>query len=53
MINEELFKILACPVCHGPVKNETGKIICEKCRLFFPLEDDIPVMLKEKARPLT
>jgi len=27
-------------------------LICEACRLLYPIRDDIPVMLIEEAKPL-
>jgi uncharacterized protein YbaR (Trm112 family) len=29
-----------------------GEIVCRKCRLVYRIEDDIPVMLVDEARPL-
>jgi uncharacterized protein YbaR (Trm112 family) len=49
---DELMKILACPKCKGDVKlkRDENKIICNSCRLKFPiLKGDIPDMLIEDA----
>ena len=54
MISKELLEILACPKCKGPVEltgNGDG-LICESCRLFYEIRDDIPVMLIDEARKL-
>ncbi|BDG08151.1 Trm112 family protein [Anaeromyxobacter paludicola] len=50
----ELKEILACPRCKGELAfhEEQGEIHCERCRLVYPIRDDIPVMLIEEARPL-
>ena len=50
-ISKELLDIMACPKCKGDIKYDGSKyIICEKCRLKFPvLEGDIPDMLIEDA----
>jgi len=51
-VNKELLDIMACPKCKGDIiyKEKENKIICEKCRLKFPvLEGDIPDMLIEDA----
>lgn len=50
-MNKELFDILACPECKGELdyNEEDEKLVCEKCRLKFKIEDDIPIMLIEKA----
>ena len=49
MLSKELLDILACPVCKQSVLLRQDKIICQKCKLAFPIKDDIPVMLEDKA----
>ena len=55
IIDQELLKILACPVCRGQVNAlplEAGVpegLCCEACAVVYPIRDDIPVMLKEEA----
>ncbi|MDK2846822.1 MAG: uncharacterized protein PWP34_175 [Desulfuromonadales bacterium] len=53
-IAQELLDILACPRCKGPVRpvNEPEGLVCDACRLQYPVEDDIPVMLVDEAVPL-
>jgi uncharacterized protein YbaR (Trm112 family) len=50
-INQELLDILACPKCKGDIRlNESGDgLICDACRLMYPIKDDIPVMLIDEA----
>ncbi|MBI5198795.1 MAG: Trm112 family protein [Nitrospirae bacterium] len=50
-IEKELLEILACPKCKGDIYlNEKGDgLICDACRLMYPIEDDIPVMLIDEA----
>lgn len=53
-IKPELLEILCCPKCKGDIKlteNEDG-LLCENCRLIYPIEDDIPIMLIDEAKPL-
>ncbi len=53
-IDKGLLDILACPKCKGSIKlneNEDG-LICDNCRLIYPIKDDIPVMLVEEAERL-
>jgi uncharacterized protein YbaR (Trm112 family) len=54
-ISQDLLKILACPKCKGDIKlNQAGDgLICETCRLIYPIKDDIPIMLIEEALPLS
>lgn len=54
-LSEDLLDILACPQCKGEVRvkdDETG-IVCESCRLVYPVRDDIPVMLIDEAEALS
>lgn len=53
-LDEALKQILACPRCKGELefREEAGEILCRACALVYPIEDGIPVMLIEEARPL-
>ena len=50
----ELKEILACPRCKGALEfhEEEQEIRCLACRLAFRIDDGIPVMLLDEARPL-
>jgi len=53
-ISKELLEILACPKCKGDVhlnEKEDG-IICDSCKLMYPIRDDIPIMLIDEAIPI-
>ena len=50
-IKKELMDILACPKCKGEIRlseKEDG-LICDNCKLMYPIKDDIPVMLVDEA----
>jgi len=50
-----LLDILVCPKCKGPLEHRTGAaeaLVCHACRLVYPVEDGIPVMLIDEAKPL-
>jgi len=53
-IDKELLDILACPKCKGNVhlNEEEDGIICDNCKLKYPIRDDIPIMLIDEAIPL-
>lgn len=53
-ISNELLEILACPKCKGDIQlNEKGDgLVCNACRLLYPIRDDIPIMLIDEAAPL-
>lgn len=48
---DELLKILACPVCKGPLRydEKENKLICDRCRLKYPIKEGIPIMLESEA----
>jgi uncharacterized protein len=50
-ISKELLDILACPKCKGDIHlTESGDgLVCDVCRLMYPIKDDIPVMLIDEA----
>jgi uncharacterized protein YbaR (Trm112 family) len=54
-INAELLAILACPKCKGEVclTPEQDGLVCEACRLKYPIKDEIPVMLIDEAIPMS
>ena len=53
-ISKELLEILACPKCKGPIAlTAVGDgLICNHCRLWYEIRDDIPIMLIEEAKAL-
>ena len=52
----ELLQILVCPKCKGELEHRVDPaaeaLICHACRLVYPVEDDIPIMLIDEAKPL-
>lgn len=53
-MDTKLIDILVCPICKGPLKFRKGEheLICSPCRLAYPIQDGIPVMLEDEARRL-
>lgn len=53
-ISQELLEILACPKCKGDVRltDKQDGLVCNACKLMYPIKDDIPVMLIDEAVPL-
>jgi len=54
MVNKELLDILACPKCKEKVVlDETGThLVCARCRVRYPIEEDIPIMLIDRAESI-
>lgn len=53
-IPEKLLEFICCPKCKGDLKYDasTDTLVCSKCRLRYPIVDDIPVLIVEEAEPL-
>lgn len=49
VIDQELLKILACPLDKAPVELEADRIVCTQCGRRYPIRDGIPVMLIDEA----
>ena len=51
--NQALIDLLACPKCHGAlVRNAAPEgFVCEACRLFYAMDEGLPNMLIDDAKP--
>ena len=48
----DLLEILVCPQCKGELEHRTQpkeELVCQRCRLIYAVEDDIPIMLIDEA----
>ncbi|MCD6097660.1 Trm112 family protein [bacterium] len=54
MLDPKLLEILVCPVCKGELEydEEGNYLLCYKCFLRYRIENDIPIMLPEKAEKI-
>ncbi len=54
MLKRELLEILVCPKCKGELdyRIKEAELVCHKCKLAYPVKDDIPVMLIDEARKI-
>lgn len=54
-LDKNLLDVLACPKCKGDLdyKEEESVLNCKKCKLAYPIRDDIPIMLVDQAKPLS
>ena len=53
-MDTRLLDILVCPVCKANLdyRESAAELVCQPCKLAYPIRDDIPVMLEDEARPL-
>ncbi|MFO1153744.1 MAG: Trm112 family protein [Rhodospirillales bacterium] len=54
-IDPKLLEILVCPLTKGPLRydSEAQELISERAGLAYPINDGIPIMLADEARPLS
>ncbi len=54
MLDSKLLTILVCPLCkaHLELNRNKQELTCKKCKLAYPIEDNIPIMLVDRARDL-
>ena len=52
--NKKLLEILACPQCKGELTltPEEDGLVCQVCKLKYPIRDDVPVMLSDEAEAI-
>ncbi len=52
-LKKELLNILACPQCKGKLdlKRAHDGLACSKCQVVYPVKNEIPIMLVDKAIP--
>lgn len=53
-LSQELLDILACPKCKGDLRltEKQDGLVCDACKLLYPIKEDIPIMLIDEARPV-
>jgi uncharacterized protein YbaR (Trm112 family) len=52
-LNPRLLEILVCPKCKGDLEYRESEqmLVCNECRLKYPIREDIPIMLIDEATP--
>jgi uncharacterized protein YbaR (Trm112 family) len=48
-MNKQLLNTLVCPQCQQSLASEGPQLRCDVCQLAFPIVNDIPVLLINKA----
>ena len=54
-VPKELLDILVCPKCKGDLEYHPApkeELVCKACRLVYAVDDGIPIMLIDEAKPL-
>lgn len=52
-LQPEFLEMLACPVCKGElaISPDGSALVCGNCRVSYPIEDDIPILIADRAVP--
>ncbi len=60
MVDQKLLEILVCPKCKNeleykplPDDDRRGELVCHVCELAYSVQDNIPIMIIEQAKPYT
>ncbi len=50
-LDKELLEIIVCPKCKGDLEYEPEKerLLCRNCSVYYPIREDIPILLIEEA----
>lgn len=49
MLTKKILDLLSCPVCNENLKEHAQGLLCERCNKVYPIEDEIIILLPEKA----
>jgi uncharacterized protein YbaR (Trm112 family) len=49
VIDRDMLRILACPLCKTDVNLDGDRLVCTKCGRRYPIKNDIPIMLIDEA----
>ena len=54
MLDSRLLEILVCPKCRGPlhVTETPPALVCDSCKLRYPIRDGIPILLIDEAETI-
>ncbi|WP_038059442.1 MULTISPECIES: Trm112 family protein [Thermodesulfovibrio] len=53
-LDKELLEIIVCPKCKGDLiyEEEKERLVCKNCSVYYPIREDIPILLIEEAKSL-
>lgn len=53
-LDKELLEIIVCPKCKGDLiyEEEKERLVCKNCSVYYPIREDIPILLIEEAQKL-
>ncbi|GLP94878.1 Trm112 family protein [Paraferrimonas sedimenticola] len=53
--DKKLLDIVACPMCKGKLEYDADeqRLVCRFDQVAYPIDDGIPVLLENRAQPLS
>ena len=48
-LSRRLSNLLACPICHSPIRSDGNELRCEACPRSFAMKDQVPIFLDGPA----
>ncbi len=53
-LDKELLEIIVCPKCKGDLiyEEEKERLVCKNCSVYYPIREDIPILLIDEAKKL-
>jgi len=51
-MDKQLEKVLVCPVCKGSLELLSDELVCQGCRLAYPIVAGVPNFIISEARHL-
>ena len=53
-MDRKQIQMMVCPECNGKLEYDKNnkELICDSCKIAFPVKDGIPVMLIDESRKL-
>ncbi len=54
MLSKELLNFICCPKCKSDLEYDEKQniLICNTCKVYYKVVDDIPILLESEALPL-
>ncbi|BBM87642.1 hypothetical protein UABAM_06054 [Candidatus Uabimicrobium amorphum] len=49
MLTKKILHLLSCTVCDEKLIEHSKGLLCESCNKIYPIEDEIIILLPEKA----
>lgn len=53
-LDRDLLAIIVCPKCKGDLiyEEEKERLVCKNCSVYYPIREDIPILLIDEAKKL-